>query len=71
MMMCEWICFIYVVDVLEKHFREATKMIEFTEDDAKAWTARMENEDGTTGPHWTMGQTDAVANISSSSASAL
>ena len=29
----------------------------FTEDDAKAWTARMENEDGTTG------QTDAVANI--------
>ena len=35
----------------------------FTEDDAKAWAARMENEDGTTGPHWTMGQTDAVANI--------
>ena len=35
----------------------------FTEDDAKAWTAKMENEDGTTGPHWTMGQTDAVANI--------
>ena len=35
----------------------------FTEDDAKAWTAKMENEDGTTGPHWSMGQTDAVANI--------
>mgnify|MGYP006921163574 CR=1 FL=1 len=35
----------------------------FTEDDAKAWTAKMENEDGTTGPHWTMGQTDAVANV--------
>lgn len=35
----------------------------FTEDDAKAWTAKMENEDGTTGAHWTMGQTDAVANI--------
>mgnify|MGYP000159974590 CR=1 FL=1 len=35
----------------------------FTEEDAKAWTAKMENEDGTTGPHWTMGQTDAVANI--------
>ena len=30
----------------------------FTEDDAKAWTAKMENEDGTTGAHWTMGQTD-------------
>ena len=26
MRMCEWICFIYVVDVLEKNFREATKM---------------------------------------------
>ena len=35
----------------------------FTEEDAKAWTAKMENEDGTSGPHWTMGQTDAVANI--------
>ena len=35
----------------------------FTEDDAKAWTAKMENEGGTTGPHWSMGQTDAVANI--------
>ena len=35
----------------------------FTEDDAKAWTAKMENEDGTTGPRWSMGQTDAVANI--------
>ena len=35
----------------------------FTEDDAKAWTAKMKNEDGTTGTHWTMGQTDAVANI--------
>lgn len=47
----------------DDHFREATKMIEFTEDDAKAWTARMENEDGTTGAHWTMEQTDAVANV--------
>lgn len=35
----------------------------FSEEDAKAWTAKMENEDGTTGPHWTMGQTDAVANV--------
>ena len=25
------------------HFREPTKMIEFTEDDAKAWTANMQN----------------------------
>ena len=42
------------------HFRESTKMIEFTEDDAKEWTARMENTDGTTGPHWPMAQTTAV-----------
>ena len=35
----------------------------FTAEDAEHWTARMENEDGTTGPHWTMGQTDAVANV--------
>lgn len=55
------ICALHKLD--DDHFREATKMIEFTEDDAKAWTARMENEDGTTGPHWTMGQTDAVANV--------
>ena len=45
------------------HFREATKMMEFTKEDAEHWTAKMENEDGTTGPHWTMGQTDAVANV--------
>lgn len=55
------ICALHKLD--DDHFREATKMIEFTEDDAKAWTARMENEDGTTGPHWSMGQTDAVANV--------
>ena len=53
------ICALHKLD--DDHFREATKMIEFTEDDAKAWTASMENEDGTTGPHWTMGQTDACS----------
>ena len=36
---------------------------EFTREDAEKWVSHMENEDGTTGPHWTMGQTDAVANI--------
>ena len=45
----------------DDHFRESTKMMEFTEDDAKAWTARMKNADGTIGPHWTMEQTTAVA----------
>ena len=44
----------------DDHFRESPKMVEFTEDDAKEWTARMENTDGTTGPHWPMEQTTAV-----------
>ena len=45
----------------DDHFRESTKMMEFTEDDAKAWTARMKNADGSTGPHWSMDQTSAIA----------
>ena len=53
------ICALHKLDC--DHFRESTKMMKFTEDDAKEWTARMENTDGTTGPHWTMEQTTAVA----------
>ena len=34
---------------------------EFTREDAEAWNKRMVNEDGTTGGHWTVEQTDAVA----------
>ena len=59
--LAELLCALHKLD--DDHFRDSTKMMEFTEDDAKAWTAKMENEDGTTGPHWTMGQTDAVANV--------
>lgn len=44
----------------DDHFREPTKMMEFTEADAHEWTARMENTDDTTGPHWPMEQTTAV-----------
>lgn len=44
----------------DDHFRESTKMMKFTEDDAKAWTARMENTDDTEGQHWPMEQTTAV-----------
>lgn len=36
---------------------------EFSATDAKCWTAKMENEDGTTGAHWTMEQTGQVASI--------
>lgn len=34
----------------------------FTEDDARRWTERMENSDGSMGAHWTLEQTTAVAN---------
>lgn len=34
---------------------------ELTKADAEAWTAHMENEDGTTGPHWPIEQTSALA----------
>lgn len=34
---------------------------DFTRADAEAWCAKMVNEDGTAGPHWTMEQTTAVA----------
>lgn len=43
------------------HFRESTKMMNFTREDAETWAAKMQNADGTTGPHWTMEQTSAVA----------
>ena len=55
------ICALHKLD--DDHFRESTKMMEFTREDAEKWVSHMENEDGTTGPHWVMGQTDAVANI--------
>ena len=35
----------------------------FDRETAMHWAEHMQNADGSTGPHWTMGQTDAVANI--------
>lgn len=32
----------------------------FTKDEAMEWTRQMKNEDGTTGPHWSMEQTEQV-----------
>lgn len=46
------------LDKLDGHEDDAE---DFTEADAKAWAGRMQNADGTTGPHWTMEQTTAVA----------
>ena len=34
-----------------------------TKEDTEHWTAKMENEDGSTGAHWTMEQTGQVAAI--------
>jgi hypothetical protein len=45
-----------LICVLEKLERKC----DFTEADAREWTARMENTDDTTGPHWPTEQTTAV-----------
>ena len=55
------ICALHKLD--DDHFRESTKMMEFTREDAEKWVSHMGNEDGTTGARWTMEQTDAVANV--------
>lgn len=49
------------LDKLEDHDEPETAT--FDRETAMQWAAHMQNADGTTGPHWTMGQTDAVANI--------
>lgn len=36
----------------------------FTREDAETWNAKMLNDDGTTGGHWTMEQTNAAAEAS-------
>ena len=51
-----------------KHLKEAEKMIaecgtyaDFTAEDAEKWSKKLVNDDGTTGPHWTIDQTTSVA----------
>lgn len=44
----------------EKGGATSTMDPEFNEHTAKAWTSKMENEDGTSGPHWTMEQAKKV-----------
>ena len=34
---------------------------DLTDEEVKDWASRMENQDDTKGPHWTMGQAEAVA----------
>lgn len=44
------------------HSREDAEKMGFTEADARRWTEHMKNDDGSTGPHWTLEQATAVAN---------
>ena len=56
------LCRLHKLDGMDgDHFRESAKIMEFSREDAEAWAAKMQNADGTTGPHWTMEQTTAVA----------
>ena len=59
------LCRLHKLDGMDRdHFRESAKMMDFTREDAETWAAKMQNADGTTGPHWTMEQTSAVADAS-------
>ena len=56
------LCRLHKLDGMDgDHFRESTKMTEFSREDAMRWAEHMQNADGTVGPHWTMEQTSAVA----------
>lgn len=43
------------------HVEHATHPAHLTLEDAKRWTSKMQNADGTTGSHWTLEQTQDVA----------
>ena len=54
------------VDSMIKCWQNVTAMqnmikkdFDFTPEKAEAWLLNMENEDGTTGPHWTLDETNA------------
>lgn len=47
------------LDKLEDHDEPET--VEFDRTTAMQWAAAMRNADGTTGPHWSMDQTSAIA----------
>ena len=47
------------LDKLEDHDEPET--VEFDRATAMQWAAAMRNADGTTGPHWSMDQTSAIA----------
>ena len=51
---CERLAILY--SVLDHAVKCTHKSNEFTMEDAVKWTAKMENEDGTHGAHWTLDQ---------------
>lgn len=52
---------IQALEAMHGHYKGCDRL---SVDDAIKWTQHMENADGTTGPHWTMEQTSAVADAS-------
>lgn len=52
------------LEKLHKHNEANEGEPEFTQKTARKWVERMENEDGTTGAHWTKEQTEAVRKAS-------
>lgn len=48
-------------DEMQEHGHKGEKDMEFTQTEAKKWLSAMENMDGTTGPKYTMEQTNAYA----------
>ena len=56
------LCRLHKLDGMgESHDEEGEKL---SREKAMRWAERMQNADGTTGPHWTMEQTSAVADAS-------
>lgn len=49
------------LDMLAGRKHEEPEHYALSEDEARAWVAEMENEDGSTGEHWTQEQTTAAA----------
>ena len=49
---------IQALEAMHGHYKGCDRL---SVDDAIKWTLHMENADGTTGPHWSMDQTTAVA----------
>ena len=58
---CVYADAIYKLEMLNKCSHEERETCEFDRATALRWTTDMQNADGTTGAHWTMEQTAAIA----------